>query len=315
MPPIIDLGLDVPPTIDDLKEIISTFFSEEEARGLANYRRIFGQRWLASLGLTLEQLNEYRAMLPSEVFEARLAELAGALVISPEAFLDELERAGLSWGLVTSPDNDRTAAFVARLPARLKGMARVNPLAGMGAVRELERAICELQLVAVSASAFDWGIPASDRRFYPIYARAVELDIPVFIYTSMNYRTDLPMDIARPLVLDQIAMDFPELRIVATCGGWPWVPEMIGVARRHQNVFINTSSHRPKYLAAAGSGWEMLMQFGNTLLQDQIVFASGAADMGLPLSTVVEEMLALPLKESVREKWLFHNAQRLFRLD
>jgi predicted TIM-barrel fold metal-dependent hydrolase len=315
MMPIIDLGLDVPPTVEELTETVYTFFSGEQARGLANYRRIFGLRWLASLGLTLEQLDRLRASLPEDVFAARLAGFAASLAVTPEAFLAELDRAGLSWGLISSPGNERTAAFVARAPGRLKGMARVSPFDGLKAVRELERAVCELGLVALSASAFDWGIPAGDRRFYPLYAKAVELDIPVFVYTAMNYRTDLPMDIARPLVLDQIAMDFPEMKIVATCGGWPWVPEMIGVARRHQNVYINTSSHRPRYLATPGSGWEMLMQFGNTLLQEQIVFASGASDMGLPLSVVVEEMLALPLKETVKEKWLYQNARRLFGLD
>jgi len=131
----------------------------------------------------------------------------------------------------------------------------------------------------------------------------------------MNYNTELPMDLARPLNLDAVAMAFPELKIVADCGGWPWVPELVGLARRHPNVYINTSSHRPKHLATPGSGWEMLMQFGNTLLQDQVVFASGASDLGMPLAQVVQEMLALPLKDAVKEKWMYKNALRLFDLD
>jgi len=117
-------------------------------------------------------------------------------------------------------------------------------------------------------------------------------------------------------------VDFPEMTIIAGWGGgggWPWVPEMIGVALRHQNVYINTSAHRPKYLATPGSGWEMLMQFGNILLQDRIVFASGWANY-LPYSegvikNVIQEMRALPLKEEVKEKWLYHNAARLFHRD
>jgi predicted TIM-barrel fold metal-dependent hydrolase len=109
-----------------------------------------------------------------------------------------------------------------------------------------------------------------------------------------------------------VAMRFPMLKLVASCGGWPWIPDMVGVARRHRNVFINTRSHRPKYLATPGSGWEMLMQFGNTLLQDQIVFSSGAEELGLPVSTLVEEVKALPLKEKVIEKWLYFNAEKLF---
>jgi predicted TIM-barrel fold metal-dependent hydrolase len=59
----------------------------------------------------------------------------------------------------------------------------------------------------------------------------------------------------------------------------------------------------------------MLMRFGNTLLQDRVVFASGADDMGLPISLVVQEMKQLPLKEKVKEKWLYRNARRLFDLE
>ena len=59
----------------------------------------------------------------------------------------------------------------------------------------------------------------------------------------------------------------------------------------------------------------MLIQFGNTLLQDQVVFASGASDLGLPIQQIVEEMNALPLKDAVKEKWLYKNALRLFDMD
>ena len=59
----------------------------------------------------------------------------------------------------------------------------------------------------------------------------------------------------------------------------------------------------------------MLMQYGNTLLQDQIVFGSGANDLGLPLGDIIAEMKALPLKPSVKEKWLYYNALKLFRMD
>jgi predicted TIM-barrel fold metal-dependent hydrolase len=64
-----------------------------------------------------------------------------------------------------------------------------------------------------------------------------------------------------------------------------------------------------------GSGFEMLMQFGNTLLQDRIVFASGSGDLGLPIGQIVREMQALPLKDAVKEKWLYKNALELFRMN
>ncbi|MBT7893297.1 MAG: amidohydrolase family protein, partial [Deltaproteobacteria bacterium] len=84
------------------------------------------------------------------------------------------------------------------------------------------------------------------------------------------------------------------------------------LARRHQNLYIDTCSHRPKHLATPGSGWEMLLQFANTLLQDRMVFSSGVGDIGLPLSQIVQEVRDLPLKEDVKRKWLYSNAAELF---
>ncbi len=309
---VIDLGLEPPASTDEIARKIRSVFLEKQAQGMANYRRIFGPRWAAAMGTSLEEIDAKRRELTEVEFLALLDSVAQALTVSPEAFIKELDEAGIEWGLVDTDNLDKTAAFVQRWPERFKGMALLNPFQGMRAVRELERAVRELGMVALYASPFDWKIRASDPLFFPLYTKAAELGIPVFIYTAMNYNTELPMDIARPLHLDAVAMAFPDLKIVADCGGWPWVPELIGLARRHRNVYINTSSHRPKHLATPGSGWEMLMQFGNTLLQDQVVFASGAGDLGLPIGQIVEEMLALPLKEVVKKKWLYANAVRLF---
>lgn len=311
---IIDLGLELPQSTDEIEKKIRSVFLDKDTRGMANYRRIFGPRWAAAMGTTLEEIDAKRKELTEAEFTSLLASIAEMLTVTPEVFIKELDQAGIEWGLVDSDDIDKTAKFVRRWPERFKGMALINPFDGMKAVRELERAVRELGLVAFYASPFDWKIKANDPLFYPLYAKAAELNIPVFIYTAMNYNTELPMDLARPLYLDGVAMAFPELKIVADCGGWPWVPEMIGVARRHQNVFIDTSSNRPKHLTTPGSGWEMLLQFGNSLLQDQVVFASGAGDLGLPIGLIVEEMKSLPLKEEVKEKWLYKNALRLFNL-
>jgi hypothetical protein len=312
---VIDLRLDVPPTIDDIVGTITFYVMSKEGKGVANYRRIFGPRKAAALGASFEELERMSEDHSAEEFDAFVRERAEKIALSLPEFDKTLDEAGIEWGLVDTPDNDKTFEIVSQLPDRLLGMAMVNPNEGMGAVRELERAVKELGFKAVYASPYRWGIRADDKKFYPIYAKAVELDIPVFVYTSMNYRTDLPMDVGRPLYLDKAAVDFPEMKLVASCGGWPWVPEMVGVARRHRNIYIDTSSHRPKHLATPGSGWEMLMQFGNTLLQDRIVFASGSEDLGMPIGEIVREMRELPLKEEVKEKWLYKNAARLFNRD
>ena len=315
MSKVIDLRLDFPPGPQKVAEHMKYFVLNKDGQGVANYRRIFGPQWAASLGTSMEDLERKSEALSEEKLTDFLQELAQKTAVTPAQFEKQLDEAGIEWGLTDIPEDEDAAAFLTQLPRRLFGMAVYNPFEGAKAVQDLEAAVLEKGLKAVYASPYRWGIKANDARFFPCYAKAVELDIPVFIYTAMNYRTDYPMDIGRPLYLDRVAVDFPGLRIVASCGGWPWVPELVGVARRHQNVYIDTSSHRPKYLAVPGSGFEMLMQFGNTLLQDRIVFASGSGDLGLPIGQIVKEMQALPLKDEVKEKWLYKNAQQLFRMN
>lgn len=315
MEAVIDLGLDIPQTIEQIGETIRTYLLDEEAQGLANYQRIFGPQWLKNFGVTPEMIAQMRAGLSNDDFVEKIIAIAGQFLVSNEQFLKELDKAHIQWGLVSSDDCEAATRFVALAPDRIKVSFAGDPRAGMKGVQALERAVRNFGFSALNVDAFYSGIPASDAIFFPLYAKAAELNIPVFIYTAMNYRTDLPMDIAHPIHVDRVAMSFPQLKLVASCGGWPWVPDMVGVARRHRNVFINTRSHRPKYLATSGSGWEMLMQFGNTLLQDQIVFSSGSEELGLPVSVLVEEVKALPLKETVIEKWLHHNAENLFSKD
>ncbi len=314
MTDVIDLRLDVPVSVDEMAEMVKYFILSENKSGIANYINIFGPQWEASLGASFEELEIQAKALSGDELEAWLKDIAGKLTTTPEQLAQDLQSAGIVWGLVETDDNDRTADLVSKLPGKLKGMTLFDPFVGTKGVTDVERAVRDLGFVAIYASPYRFGIKADDPLFFPIYAKAVELNTPVFIYTAMNYRTDYAMDVGRPLYLDKVARSFPELKIIASCGGWPWVPELIGVARRHRHVYIDTSSHRPKYLGVPGSGFEMLMQFGNTLLQDRIVFASGVGDLGLPIGQIVQEMKELPLKESVKEKWLYQNAAELFNL-
>ncbi|MBC8476862.1 MAG: amidohydrolase [Dehalococcoidia bacterium] len=315
MTKVIDLELNLPPTVEQTVDRLMEYVLHRDEKGLANYGNIFGAARARALEFTPEELELMRRELSSQELESRLRERAEKAVVPLPQFIGQLDEAGIEWGVIDTDSHEKTAEIVSQYPDRFIGVAVVDPREGMKAVRELERAVKELYLKCFYATPFRFGIRANDKKFYPLYAKAVELDIPVFVYTTMTYRTDFPMDIGHPVYLDEVAMDFPELRIIAGLGGWPWVPEMVGVARRHRNVYISTAGHRPKYFATPGSGWEMLMQFGNTLLQDQVVFASSWWTYDMPIGQVVDEMKALPLKDSVKDKWLYENARRLFRVE
>jgi len=207
---------------------------------------------------------------------------------------------------------DEVAELLHAYPDRFIGLARISGLHGMRGVRELEHRVREQKFVALGVSALVDGIPASDRRYYPLYAKAAELDIPVRVYSSMNYATDRPYDLGHPRHLDQVAIDFPELTLIGGLGGWPWVNEMVALVRRHPKLHLDTSAHRGKYLGQRGSGWEMLLQFGNTLIQDKVLVGLSTGLVGQSHETLIEEYMALPLKDTVKEKWLYSNAARVF---
>jgi hypothetical protein len=229
-------------------------------------------------------------------------------------YVDLLDRVGIVRAVPFGTTNDEIADLLRDYPDRFIGLARISGLHPMRGVRELEQRVREQKFQALGVSALVDGIPASDRRFYPLYAKAVELGIPVRIYSSMNYATDRPYDLGHPRHLDQVAIDFPELTIIGGLGGWPWVNEMVALVRRHPKLHLDTSAHRAKYLGQRGSGWEMLMQFGNTLIQDKVLVGLSAGLVGQSHETLIQEYLELPLKDSVKEKWLYGNAARVFGL-
>ncbi len=130
-------------------------------------------------------------------------------------FVARMDRAGVEVGVLRA-GNDIVADVLAQYPKRFIGLATISPHDGMRGVRELVRLVKEHGFGALRVSSLYNMVPASDRRYYPLYAKCVELDIPVRIYTNMNYATDRPYDLGHPRHLDQIAMDFPR-----TCASSP----------------------------------------------------------------------------------------------
>jgi len=236
-------------------------------------------------------------------------------VMTLDEFAEMLAKAGVVKGMVRAGNNTRTAEIVRAHPERFVGFAMICPYDGKPAVRELERLVREEGLVGLSMSPLKERIPASDRRYYPMYTKAAELGIPVRMYSTMNYGTDRPYDLGHPRHLDQVCVDFPELKVIAGLGGWPWVNEMVALVRRHPNLYMDTSSHRPKHFGTKGSGWEMLMQFGNTVAQDKVIVGVSWLTVGQPYEQLIQEYLDLPLKDSVKEKWLYYNAARVLGLE
>ncbi|MCP4723370.1 MAG: amidohydrolase [Desulfobacteraceae bacterium] len=220
------------------------------------------------------------------------------------------EDAQTTMGMVTP--NQTVAQFVKKAPDRFIGMAGIDPHKGMKALDELVYAVKDLGMKALCLEPWLHKIHSNDKLYYPIYAKCVELNIPVWIHSSLNFVPQLKMDFGRPVYLDEVAGHFPELKIVAGHGGWPWVNELMAVLWRHDNVFMDISAIHPSYMTKPGSGWESLLCYGNSLLQDRVLF--GTAWPARQFKDSVDGVMALPLKEEVKKKWLGGNAKKLLNL-
>jgi predicted TIM-barrel fold metal-dependent hydrolase len=115
--------------------------------------------------------------------------------------------------------NDRLATVVANHPGELLcGFACVDPREVMGAVHEVDRAINELGLRGIVFEPGFLGISPIDRRCYPVYARCVQLGVPVGLHTGINFSSHGPLEFERPVLIDRIATDFPDLQLICHHG-------------------------------------------------------------------------------------------------
>jgi predicted TIM-barrel fold metal-dependent hydrolase len=140
--------------------------------------------------------------------------------------------------------NDDVGAVVRRYPDVVTGIASVDLQRPMEGVRELRRSVKQLGLKGLRVLPWLWGLPPDDRRCYPLYAECVELGIPFCLQVGHSGPL-CPSEPGRPIpYLDHVAHEFPELVIVAGHIGFPWVSEMISLAMKYPNVYIDTSAYK-----------------------------------------------------------------------
>ena len=188
----------------------------------------------------------------------------------------------------------------------------LNPNTRDNLVDVVEQGANQCNFKGVNLQAWAVRVKTDDKRLWPVYELCQKMGLIVTIHSAISFNVDRTLYYSHVSYLDKIACAFPQLKIVANHGGWPWVVEMMAIAWKYPNVYIEIGGISPKYLSTPGSGWEPLMQYGNTLLQDQVLFAT---DCMLPHQRCVEELQQLPLKAAVKRKWLGGNAKRLLKLD
>ncbi|ORW21329.1 amidohydrolase [Mycolicibacter nonchromogenicus] len=233
-----------------------------------------------------------------------------------EATVSAMDAAGVAFGLLSAwrgpngmdlVSNDDVAGWVRAHPRRFAGLASVDLDRPMEAVRELRRRVRDDGFVGLRVVPWLWNAPPTDRRYYPLFAECVEIGVP--FCTQVGHTGPLrPSETGRPIpYIDQVALDFPELSIVCGHVGYPWTEEMVAVARKHENVYIDTSAYTTKRLP------DELIRFMRTRTGQRKVLFGTNYPMIMP-DHALDGLDDLGLEDQARSDYLRGNAERVFGL-
>jgi predicted TIM-barrel fold metal-dependent hydrolase len=194
-------------------------------------------------------------------------------------------------------DNDYIAETVRQHPKRIIGFASADPGTGVSeSVREIRRGLEDLGLKGIAVDPFLRNLQADDRKLYPLYEVAAELGLPAVITVGPL----IGQHWSDPVAIDHVAEDFPTLKILLSHGCYPQVTELIGLAYRRKNVYLEPSL----YFALPGA--EFFIEAAKTILQDQVIYAS--AFPFAPLDIKEEFIKTYDLSGTLLEKILGGNA-------
>ncbi len=203
---------------------------------------------------------------------------------------------------------ERVAEVCAEYPDRFSGLAGIDPHRGMQQLRDLEYAVNELGFVGAHLYPHWCELPPDHAKYYPTYAKCCELDIPIMMQVGQclvySKERRLP-SVGRPICLDQVAIDFPELKIIGIHIGVPWTQEMISMAWKHENVFIGSDAYAPKHWPPE------FVHYLNTYGRHKVMF--GTDWPVVHPERAMQEIEAMNLRPESIEALMRDNARRIFR--
>lgn len=274
-------------------------------------------------GIWTEEAIGYRPGWQDEFFAGKMKSKTSMQGVPLEDMLAQMAEAGIERAFLFAPKAGRkglpgsfhlpyevVARAVEKYPGRFYGMAGIDPFEGMNGVRALEDAVKGMGFIGAHLYPHWFDLPPDHARYYPFYAKCCELGVPIQMQVgqSMVYAKEQPMrSVGRPILLDGIACDFPELRLIGIHVGIPWVDEMIAMAWKHANVYIGSDAHSPKF-------WpQSFVNYINTYGQDKVLFGTDFPVLGF--KRTVDEVQALDLRPEALRKFMRDNALRVYGLE
>lgn len=204
---------------------------------------------------------------------------------------------------------EQVAKWCHQYPDRFSGLAGIDPYRGVAGLKELDQAVQEFGFVGAHLYPHWFKLAPDAALYYPYYARCCELNIPIMMQVGQNliYQKDVRLpSVARPILLDSIAIDFPELKLLGIHIGTPWAEEMIAMAWKHEHVYIGIDAYAPKHLP------QSLIHYMNTYGKDKVLF--GTDWPVIDPRRGVREMEDHDLRDDSYRRVMRDNALRVFNL-
>ncbi len=222
--------------------------------------------------------------------------------------LDNLDRFGIATAMVGVRD-DRPDAIRAlqEHPDRFRASVEIDPNGGMDAVRYLERMHATYGAVAATTFPAGYQVPINDKRYYPIYAKCIELGIPIFVCAGVP-GPRIPMAPQKVELIDEVCWFFPELVFVMRHGAEPWTDLAVKLMLKWPNLYYSTSAFAPRHYPKA------IVDYANTRGADKVLYA-GYFPAGLTFDRIFADMPSVPFDAEVWPKFLYGNAARILGLD
>ncbi len=235
-------------------------------------------------------------------------------VKSLETCIADLQTLGISKAVVAGRDiestyatpstNDAVLSYMQAAPELFIGFYGFDPGKGMASVRGFKKAIEQGGMKGASIDPGMAKCAISDARFYPLYAMCCDYNVPVIMTAGLSpYMVGVTLEPMNPHHVDKVATDFPELRILMSHGGYPWVADAIGITLRHTNVYMDFSTCESKLFGDA------YIKAANEYITNKVVFSS--ANPFVDVAQAVTKYQELPLTEECRSKMFYENGLRL----
>ena len=223
--------------------------------------------------------------------------------IEAEEMVEAMDKAGVEKVLLSVDPHkpeQRLLDFTRQYPGRFFLALQPKIKKGMKALWTMEDLAKDYPVALARVTPFMLDLPPNDAIYYPLYAKCIEMDIPVGINTGIP-GPPAPGECQHPMHLDRVCLHFPQLKLIMQHGADPWWDTAMRLMLKYNNLYLMTSAYSPKYFP------ESFVHFMNTRGKHKVMFASDHPV--LSMQRCIDEALELDFRPGVLDKFMYDNAE------